>query len=276
MKKITIFIFALLVVTGVNVFSQEPSPAPPVPGKAEENKPTIKDKDAKNEYTPSQNPSPAIHDIKTVPANQKEKNQAKNTGDEATIKWTDWLLAAFTGVLSIFTGLLWWSTDKMWKATKDTADAAKRNSELAREEFIATHRPKLRVHSVFWGSDDNTGPYIQCSVDNIGESAAIVKEVSMELKILGDILPIPVPLVYGTKRLVEKTIHSGCSHTERFIPNSEIRIPPPADRNSLYFFGYIDYWDSMGSRRRVAFCRRYMPDAERFTIVQDENCEYSY
>ena len=93
---------------------------------------------------------------------------------------------------------------------------------------------------------------------------------------LGDILPIPIPLAYGKQRLVEKTIHSGCSHTERLLPDGEIIIPPSANRSSLYFFGYIDYLDNIGNKRRVAFCRRYIPEEERFITVQDENYEYSY
>jgi len=53
----------------------------------------------------------------------------------------DWAAIA-TIVIAIFTCCLWFSTRKLWKTTNESV-------KLGRDEFIATHRPKLRVHSVY-------------------------------------------------------------------------------------------------------------------------------
>lgn len=278
MRKIIILIsFALLIALGISAYSQEPSPRPAKITNEQQKKTSPKQTESKANQQISNEISTAIKINPTQSPDPEKENNPKHGNNETADNWplSNILLVIFNGLLAIFTFCLWKSTDKMWKSTKETADAAKRSSDLAREEFIATHRPKLRVHSVFWGNDD-TGSHIQCSVDNIGGSAAIIKEVSMELKILGDMRPIPIPLAYGKLKLVEKTIQSGCSDTERYLPDWEIKIPPLADRNSIYFFGYINYWDTVGNIRRVAFCRRYMVETERFVTVQDDNCEYNY
>jgi hypothetical protein len=43
-----------------------------------------------------------------------------------------------------------------------------------------------------------------------------------------------------------------------------------------YFFGYINYVDSIGTMRRTAFCRSIDLVTRRFTPVDDEDHEYSY
>jgi hypothetical protein len=48
--------------------------------------------------------------------------------------------------VALFTALLFFSTVALWLATRGLLRATRDTTELAREEFIATHRPKIRVH----------------------------------------------------------------------------------------------------------------------------------
>lgn len=41
--------------------------------------------------------------------------------------------------------------------------------------------------------------------------------------------------------------------------------------NDIYFFGYVDYVDNIGTVRRTVFCRNYIRETKRFIAVQDED-----
>jgi len=177
-----------------------------------------------------------------------------------------------TVVMAIFTGCLWYSNRKLWKTTAESI-------ELARKEFIATHRPKLKVFSVFFDGDRGAETWqFQCSIHNVGESVAIIKTINQEFKILKEPLPIPQP--YGESLFIEKEVKSGENIIEQFPIKREILWniirENPQDYKALYFFGYVDYLDNIGIMRRTAFCRRFDSETECFTKIDNEDYEYSY
>jgi hypothetical protein len=55
--------------------------------------------------------------------------------------FTIWLVA-FTGILAVSTIVLWWSTRGLLRVTSESV-------KLARDEFLSTHRPKIRIQAVF-------------------------------------------------------------------------------------------------------------------------------
>ena len=195
------------------------------------------------------------------------------------------ITAIATAIMAAFTGCLWWSTKKLWETTE-------KSIELAREEFIATHRPKLRVHSISFTYNctiEAEGWNVQYLIDNIGESSAIINKCKFTFKKLKE--PFPVHLPFSDESpLIEKVfIKSGEStkgsicqfdketrgavlfHKTALDGGSQGR-----NSNDLYFFGYIDYTDNIGTNRRTAFCRQYNIKTRRFTKVEDEDYEYSY
>jgi hypothetical protein len=72
----------------------------------------------------------------------------------ADIKSESWTALA-TVAIAAFTLTLWLSSEKMWRVTRISTAAARRSVniarrqiELARQEFLSTHRPKIRIKSV--------------------------------------------------------------------------------------------------------------------------------
>lgn len=188
-----------------------------------------------------------------------------------------------TIVMAIFTVCLWYSTRNLWKTTE-------KSIELAREEFIANHPPKLRVHSVILEYDyipvigGGRPGEIQCFVDNIGGSMATIKERNLTFKKLEE--PMPPILPFRESLLIEKTIFRGESTIELLFLDDEVvntlrlyetemKGGSKRTNTDLYFFGYIDYLDNIGTIRRIAFCRQFNIITKRFTAVNDEDYEYS-
>lgn len=190
---------------------------------------------------------------------------------------TDWAAIA-TIVIAIFTCCLWYSTDKLWKATKESI-------KLGSDEIILSHPPKLRVHSVSFDLGvrslpsqgiSGRGSEIQCRINNIGGSDAEITESTFGIKEF-EILPQVLP--YGENYLTpERTIAPGGHTIGKVSPDELIEDSLINNRydKKIYFFGYIDYLDKIGTRRRAAFCRKYNPITGRFTAVEDDDYEYSY
>jgi hypothetical protein len=202
--------------------------------------------------------------------------------------------AIATIIMAIFTGCLWWSTKKLWKTTE-------KSIELTKQEIIANHPPKLRVHSVElqYGSIVSSGIgkawKIQCFIDNIGGSAAIIKESNLTFKKM-DFPPAILPFSEESQSLGEKTIANGgydigllfLNLTDEVIvalrdkQASLAAVPAGYERldiefiSDFYFFGYVDYLDDIGTMRRTAFCRQFNIKTKHFTKVEDEDYEYSY
>jgi len=188
-----------------------------------------------------------------------------------------------TIVMAIFTVCLWYSTRNLWKTTE-------KSIELAREEFIANHPPKLRVHSVILEYDyipvigGGRPGKIQCFVDNIGGSMATIRERNLTFKKLEE--PMPPILPFRESLLIGKTISRGESTIELLFLDDEVvntlrlyetemKGGSKRTNTDLYFFGYIDYLDNIGTIRRIAFCRQFNIITKRFTAVNDEDYEYS-
>lgn len=197
-------------------------------------------------------------------------------------------IAMFTFFLCRYNKKLWEATEKLWKTTAESI-------ELAKQEFVTSHHPKLRLHSVSldYGSIQVGGIgrawKIQCFIDNIGGSAATIKESNLTFKKLEDPLPGLLPFSEESHALIEKPI----AHGEYTIGLLYLSLQDDAikilrqyetalnagsqmTKTDLYLFGYIDYLDNIGASRRTAFCRQYNIKTKRFTRVKDEDHEYSY
>jgi hypothetical protein len=284
-KIIFLFFFTLLMVTEIDLYSQEPPPpiAQGQPRKSEPKLSTSGNIETKNKNNPPKSPvpKPTLNIEKTNKSNATAKNSYKEKSDKdgsitGTGDYAFWL-TLFTGLLVLCNGVLCLFNIKLWRTTTQAI-------ELAREEFIATHRPKLRVHSICLKELDTIPDFtngsppithqINCSINNIGGSSATITEISITFKRLNDPLPIPS---YSEPVFIKKSIACGESiaescDVEAFVIDCNIE----RSLNDLYFLGYIDYLDNIRTIRRTAFCRRYIQETKRFIKVDDEDYEYSY
>ncbi|MGD0233176.1 MAG: hypothetical protein ABSC55_01420 [Syntrophorhabdales bacterium] len=169
----------------------------------------------------------------------------------------------------------------------------KRQTRFIGKGLILSHPPKLRVHSISLNYVVPTGIEgtwkIQCFIDNIGGSPATISESRFTFKQLKDPRPALLPFSDESGGLIGATIDKGgwtlgllYLQAQDDIVNILRQHETALDgylrstETGLYFFGYIDYLDNIGTRRRIAFCRQYDPVTERFTAVEDEDHEYSY
>lgn len=176
--------------------------------------------------------------------------------------------ALATLLIAAFTGTLWWSTHRLWKAT--------------REEFIATHRPRILVHSFHYSSEGADKIGAMFSYVNTGASAATVEAIAGQIAEVFEI-PSRAPSI-GPQKLVGKklaggeeamfTISSSLTHKQMVIDGERKR------RGHSYLFavctGYVAYSDELGIRRKTGFCRRYDPDTRSWLRVENSDYEYAY
>jgi hypothetical protein len=92
-------------------------------------------------------------------------------------KHGDAITGAFTVILAIFTGRLWFSTEKLWSVTNTSV-------ELARSEFLSSHRPRMRLKHI-WLIDDTSwrsgGPLeVNLDVVNIGNTQGYITWINYE------------------------------------------------------------------------------------------------
>jgi hypothetical protein len=118
-------------------------------------------------------------------ADHAKNGQAAQHKEEKSEFWsaklTDWLLAVFTFFLVAFTYRLWKSTEKLW----ETTDAS---VKLAREEFITSHRPWLRVDVEIFGPfeywpNDMASCSFKITIMNIGTAPAHKVLIDCEMMI---------------------------------------------------------------------------------------------
>jgi hypothetical protein len=127
------------------------------------------------------------------PAYQPAQSEGTKSGEPESFWERTWhdpvatftvILCAVTGLLAVVTGGLYVATAALARDSKEASTQALRASteatRLAREEFIATHRPKLTLRGAFSEiSDPEEGPIVvRYTVANVGESPTrIVQEI---------------------------------------------------------------------------------------------------
>jgi len=167
--------------------------------------------------------------------------------------------AASTFVIAIFTTVLGIFTIILAKATRISAEAAKEAADTARDEFAATHRPKIKIHVAEFkhnpieiGEEYRAGASVLCF--NVGESAA------KEIEVRGEIFNGERFAVDVQRPLIKKVSRLESGQKLRFEVDSdwlakEIAAGPRQGRN-FYLVGWIAYLDGNGLRRETAYCFR--------------------
>ena len=201
-------------------------------------------------------------------------------------KWYDMLLVFFTGVLALYTIRLSRSTEKLWKAGEKQMKLTRDSLNLAQEEFIASHRPQLRVRNVVVRAPTGSNLPVpqsvlgQFYVDNIGDSTAQITEYMARIFLTqDDVLPMERPYEgeNGTV-LPNTTIEHGSS--KPFTLGSSMAwaecrdIMTGANTTRLYVIGWIEYVDRLNVKRRIAFCPKYSISKGCFVVVDNPDYEH--
>jgi hypothetical protein len=190
-------------------------------------------------------------------------------------EYREFATAVATVFIALFTFTLWWSTKGMMKATKESVD-------LARQEFVSTHRPRIIVYGLAFGGrfSENKPIPISFRYVNAGDSDAQVTGFGSHIFSLSETMmpaeirfthqeispPIDCPSGKHGTRLTPDTIH----------PDIVIAADVMDDPEKIVCVGYVLYRDGNGTRRQTGFCRQFDLSAGRWIKMQDDEYEYSY
>lgn len=158
---------------------------------------------------------------------------------------------------------------------------------LSRSEYLVTQRPRLLVRNINVkniGDADVTAHgkirYVspgeiasgQLYIENYGGSKARLVEFHIAFWVSGDPLPMARPYEGrdGNEAVPSGWVEPGESVPLLFSQPVETidRIPGTfvgVDEFPLYAMGWVEFVDAEDRRRRVAFCRKYVPTLSRFT-----------
>jgi hypothetical protein len=191
----------------------------------------------------------------------------------------DLLTALATVAVAIFTLTLWLTSWRQARIAQETID-------LARSEFISTHRPKIIVHSVTLPLDFasvQSGMVIGAFVLYFNVGSTTARNIEIRARIMRSNFPIQSGIfVSDSVRARSQELRAGMKdyfqiHSEHLVSSERI-VQEAAQRPevSVICMGTIRYEDELGTLRETAFCQRFDAVAERWASAQSPEYEYAY
>jgi hypothetical protein len=172
----------------------------------------------------------------------------------------------------VFTAVLAGSTIALWYVTKRSVD-------LAKKEFVATHRPRITVHTFEVSSNEHGHIGAVFTYVNSGGTPATINEIAHNIFFSDGLRP---GASMKERKLESKTLAAGEQTT--FLIDSEtteesaVVARMRADREQraldLLCVGRIKYTDTQKIVRETGFCRRY--DTKSRIWVRVDNSDYEY
>jgi hypothetical protein len=202
----------------------------------------------------------------------QSNNAKKNADEKNACPEARGVVSAGLYVISNWTAEAWTAAATIILAlcTFVLASATSRQVQLARQEFIATNRPRLRVrrfelHQI--PNDDRMN--VSFSIVNVGNSEAILNESGGNI----DIVPpsvIPMPIYEGLTQVIDPKV---------FAPGTRdcgsiLARPMRGQGAIIRVYGFLSYADGLGNIRTTAFCRKWNNGSQRFQAMNDPDCEY--
>jgi hypothetical protein len=230
MKQLSaFFLVALLVALASDSWGQSKPDSPPREQAKTAQQSASKDQRGTEQFPAFVKIIPTQKTPEEAEADRKEKEQ-KDTNDTRLV-WFTGLLACI-GFLQLL--VFGWQGIQL----KRTVTAAKEATKLARDEFVATHRPKIIVH---------------------GMDAKLAGE--------GELRHVNFRLPSGK---------NGFAITSDEVNFVTLVRSGRAGHDIAFCVGVVVYRDTNGVERRTGFCRRYDSDRERWLKVEDQDYEYAY
>jgi hypothetical protein len=186
------------------------------------------------------------------------------------------ITALATVIIAVFTGTLWFSTNKQARLTRESID-------LARDEFISTHKPKIVIREPRLG-ESQANPVgdkfsiVTYTVENCGNSDAEIVNAAIEASCAIPMgYPVQTQLTEQSRDIEPITIVPGGYVQLVYksnLPAGTSLFPESNGDTCLYFYGKISFKDRIGTIRITAFCRRFNVHRNRFCLIPD--CEDEY
>jgi hypothetical protein len=232
----------------------------------------------------AQHAAPSVESSeRTAPDNTSRAQREHMDNERQLVEFTR-ELAVYTSKLASFTGWLVAATVVLGAIGVWTGCLTRGALKLARAEFAATFRPRIKIFSLESSRDFDRADEITHGVErrfvNSGESDAriieigsklLVKTPPLESGIKMNIEAVDIPLASGAKD--KRAIFSGLF--------DDVKIAHRSERNGsdrLFCIGYIAYEDGRGLRRETGFCRwrHFRGDDLAWHTDHESSYEYSY
>jgi len=193
-----------------------------------------------------------------------------------------------------FTLMLWISTDKLWKASATQLRQAQTQLDLAREEFVATHRPRLIVRGIGFAQgaagEKSEPESVEFVIANVGETDATILELHAAVWVLANDAQQPPEPPYDETPIAELAnivIRDGARHVGRYAPGIRLgnlitilQALEFGPTKRIRFVGRLLYADAVVGPERgeysMAFCRSYDFDLGRFVRERPPEPDYEY
>jgi hypothetical protein len=284
-------LFFLLTAFAANSQSQEPPPSGAETGKQEQSHAAETNQPASADNKPSAQQPIIVH---VEPARKTEAEAEEDRHERKEKAELDRRLVDLTAELSTYTGGLYSATVILAIATVALVIATvglvimavlqsrdmKASVDLARAEFVATHRPRVIVRLIQepWYETGSMIRKAWVTVVNVGVNPAILEEFGGDIAYRNRYGWLPPGLDASPKEIASVTLLSGQRH--RFTVSAKL---PYTDNDAFYvatgdrsthIVGSLKYLDGQGVVRETAFSRTYDELAETFSISEDPEEEY--
>jgi hypothetical protein len=173
-------------------------------------------------------------------------------------------------------------TETLWRATTQQGELTRESINLARAEFVSTHRPKIRVRKFVLRYSTQGAPTVTVKYEiiNIGNTKAttLLNDVTIRFSPIGTDKPIEVT----QSVTLSKEMPGGewCEVALYFRPNITKEalvecLTSPEDR--IIVTGFSHYQDDNGITRRTGFYRIWDPtNGGRLRHAKPIDPDYEY
>ncbi|MDP1749795.1 MAG: hypothetical protein Q8L22_10070, partial [Reyranella sp.] len=216
--------------------------------------------------------------VKTLPAEKSETDHAHEAEEKAAKaretsakERLDTDLVNYTGKLADYTLGLFVATVALVVATVATLLIGVFQLKHMRREFIAAHRPRMKVREFNHIADG--GNAIRWTLSNVGGSKAIIRGVRATTRLTKADDDLPAPDYSRCEEITTMTAFEPGNLDEQVT----LRLPANWGYDSarwLYVFGYVAYGDELGNGFQTAFIRRHDWPRGRFVPVNDPDYEH--
>jgi hypothetical protein len=241
---------------------KEPSPGPALPKQEEQTISSAPQEQSQTEKAKADQSAPLINRLPTQAANEIS-GRDKTGGDQK---------ASGDGWLRVFTGILAFASVVQIFVFRYQGDQLRAAVKVGRDEFVATHRPRIGVR--FFQTVSQPDMAVQFTFTNQGETTAIVKAIAARI-MQGVAMPIGVIFI---DEEVNVRLESGqsdvhCINSTFENPNYPGHISQTS--TPIFCIGCIRYSDVSGIMRETGFCRK-LHIANDYWFVPDPVPEYEY
>ena len=200
------------------------------------------------------------------------EDQARDALSQA---WAAWCAVGVGFLTLIAVGLAAFYAKRAAEETKRSANAAIDQVKLSREEFNATHRPKLRVRRIMTVERHNP-LIIRTEISNIGDGVAKIVAVGQDIFICGHEIS-PIYNAVPQEQELPMEIAPGTQLFLTFHANEYLKALWNASGDKrfwLNYLGVVAYEDIEGVRRTVTFFRYFNDSDGRYKrAIEDSEFE---